>query len=99
MARVKNAEGGPDDEDPRPPPHLTAQEKGKAKKTTTKKQKLIDVEAERAAAVVAAVEHAERGGARSGVRIVDQLSLAQRAAVERIESLHGSPARTVMLGG
>ena len=34
----------------------------------------------------------ERGGARSGVRIADQLSPAQRATVERVESLHGSPA-------
>ena len=41
----------------------------------------------------------ERGGARSGVRIADQLSPAQRATVERVESLHGSPARIVMLGG
>ena len=56
MARVKNAEGGPGDEDPRPPPRLTAQEKGKAKKTTMKKRKLVDVEAERVAAVAAAVE-------------------------------------------
>ena len=99
MAHVKNARGGLGDEDPRPPPRLTAQEKGKAKKTTTKKQKLVDVEAERAEAVVAAAERAERGGARSGVRIADQLSLAQRAIVERVVSLHGSPARTVMLGG
>ena len=99
MARVKNAGGGPGDEDPRPPPCLTAQEKGKAKKTTTKKRKLVDVEAERAASVAAAVERAERGGARSGVRIADQLSPTQRAAVERVESLHGSLARTIMLGG
>ena len=76
MAHVKNAEGGPGDEDPRPPPHLSAEVKGMAKMTTTKKQKLIDVEAERAAAVVATTERAERGGARSGVRIADQLSLA-----------------------
>jgi len=76
MACVKNAEGGPGDEDLRPPPRLTAQEKGKAKKTTTKKWKLVDVEAERAAVVAAAAERAERGGARSGVRIVDQLSPA-----------------------
>ena len=69
------------------------------KKTTTKKQKLIDVEAKRVAAVVATAERAERGGARSGVHIADQLSPAQRATVERVESLHGSPARTVMLGG
>ena len=98
MARVNNAEGGPSDEDPRPPPLLTAQEKGKAKKTTTKKQKLVDVEAERAAAVAVATERAERGGPRSGVHIADQLSPAQRATFERVESLHGSPARTIMLG-
>ena len=53
----------------------------------------------RAATVAAATERAERGGARSGVRIADQLSPAQRAAVERVESLHGSSAGTVMLGG
>ena len=67
MAHIKNTIGGPSDEDPRPPPRLTAQAKGKAKKTTTKKRKLIDVEAERAAIVVAIVERAERGGAWSGV--------------------------------
>jgi len=61
MARVKNTRGGPVDS------RLTAQEKGKAKKTTTKKWKLVDVEAKRAAAA----ERAERGGAPSGVRIVD----------------------------
>ena len=76
MAHVKNAGGGPGDEDLRPLPRLSAQEKGKAKKTTTKKRTLVDVEAERAAAVAAAAERAERGGARSGVRIVDQLSPA-----------------------
>ena len=99
MARCKNAKGGPGDEDPRPPPRLTAQEKGKAKKTTTKKQKFADVETERATAVEAAIKRVERGGARSGVRIADQLSPAQRAAVERVESRHGGPPRTVMLGG
>ena len=72
--------------------------KGKAKKTTTKKCKFADAETERAAAVVAAVERAERGGSRGSVRIADQLSLAQRAAVERTETLHGSPPGTVMLG-
>ena len=99
MAHVKNAGGGLGNEDPRPSPCLTAQEKGKAKKTTTKKRKLVDVEAERAATVVAAAERAERGGARSGVHIVDQLSPAQRATIERVKSLHGSLAGTVMLGG
>ena len=99
MAHVKNAGGGPGDEDLRPPSCLTTQEKGKAKKTMTKKRKLIDVEAERAEAVAAAAKRAERGGAQSGFCIADQLSPAQRAVVERVESLHGSPARTVMLGG
>ena len=99
MAHCKNAGGGPNDEDPRRPPHLTAQEKGKVKKTTTKKRKLVDVETERAAVVAAVAERAERGGARSGVCIADQLSPAQRATVERVESLHGSPARTIILGG
>ena len=99
MARVKNVGGGPGDEDLRPPPRLTAHEKGKAKKTMTKKQKLIDVEAKRVAAVAAATERAERGGAQSGVHIANQLSPAQRAIVERVESLHGSPAGIVMLRG
>ena len=85
--------------DLRPLPRLTTQEKGKAKKTTTKKWKLVDVEAERAVAVVAATERAERGGAKSGVYIVDQLSPAQRATIERVESLRGSPAGTIVLGG
>ena len=76
MAHVMNTGGGLGDEDPRPPPRLTTQEKGKAKKTMTKKQKLIDVEAKRVAAVAAVTERAERGGAQSGVHIVDQLSPA-----------------------
>ena len=77
MARVKNAGGGLGDEDPRPPPHLPIEVKGKeTKKTTSKKQKFADADTARAAAVVAAVECVERGGARSGVVIADQLSLA-----------------------
>ena len=56
MARCKNVGGGPGDEDPRPLPRLTAQQKGKAKKTTKKKHKRDDVEAKRAAAVAAIVE-------------------------------------------
>ena len=99
MKRVKNAGGGPGDEDPRPSPRLTAQEKGKAKKTMTKKHKFVDADTQRAAAVATATERAERGGAWSGVCIADQLSPAQRAAVERVESHHGSLARTIMLGG
>ena len=99
MAHVKNVRGGLGDEDPRPLPCLTAQEKGKVKKTTTKKWKLVDVEAERAAAVATVAKRAEIGGARSGVCIIDQLSPAQRAAVEQVEHHHGSPARTIMLEG
>ena len=99
MARVKNVGGSPGDEDPRPPLRLSAQEKGKMNKTTTKKHKFADADSERAAVVAADIEWAERGGARSGVRIADLLSPAQRAVVERVESLHGSPARTIMLGG
>ena len=72
MARVKNIGGGPGDEDPMPPPHLPAEVKGKAtKKTTSKKQKFADADTARAAVVAATVEHAESGGARSGVVIVD----------------------------
>ena len=41
--------------------------KGKTKKTTSKKRKFVDADTARAAAVVAAIEHAKRGGARSGV--------------------------------
>ena len=76
MACVKNAGGGPSDEDPRPPPCMSAEVKGKAKKTTAKKRKFVDADTERVAAVAAVVEHVERGGARSGVRIADQLSPA-----------------------
>ena len=99
MARVKNAGGGPGDEDPRPPPCLHPEVKGKAKKLATKKHKYADADTERAAAVAAAAERAERGGARSGVVIVDQLSPTQRAAIQEVERHHGSPARTAMLEG
>ena len=76
MARVKNAGGGPGDEDPRPPPRLPSEVKGKAKKTMMKKQKFADADTKRAAAVVAIAERVERGGAQSGVRIAEQLSSA-----------------------
>ena len=62
MARVKNVRGGPGDEDPRPPPRLPAEVKGKAKKLMTKKRKYVDADTKRAAAVVAATERVERGG-------------------------------------
>ena len=68
MARVKNAGGGPGDEDPRPPPHLPTDVKVKAtKKLVTKKRKYADADTMRAAAVAATAERAERGGARSGI--------------------------------
>ena len=68
MAHVKNAGGGPGDEDLRPPPCLPTDVKGNAtKKITSKKRKYTDADIARAAVVAAAVELAERGGARSGV--------------------------------
>ena len=64
MAHVKNAGGGPGDEDPRRLPHLPTDVKGKAiKKLATKKRKYLDADTARAAAVVEAAERAERGGA------------------------------------
>ena len=100
MARVKNVGGGPGDEDPRPPPRLPSEAKGKAtKKLATKKHKYPDVETARASAVAEAAERAERGGARSGVWITDQLSPEARATLERVERLHGGPAGTLMIGG
>ena len=64
-----------------------------------KKHKYLDADTARAAAVPEVVEHVERGGARSGVVIADQLSPSMRAALERVERRHGGPARTVMVGG
>ena len=47
--------------------------KGKAtKKIASKKRKYPDAETAQVAAVAEAVEHAERGGSRSGVVIADQ---------------------------
>ena len=75
MARVKNVGGGPGDEDPRPLPCLPSEVKGKGtKKLTSKKWKYVDADTARAATVAAVAELAERGGARSGVVITDQLS-------------------------
>ena len=68
MAHVKNAGGGPGDEDPRRPPRLPVDPKGKAtKKLATRKRKYPDADTTRAAAVAAAAKRAEVGGARSGV--------------------------------
>ena len=100
MARVKNARGGLGDEDPRRPPCLPTDPKGKVtKKTATKKHKYLDAEIVRAAAVVEVAERADRGGARSGVQIVDQLSPEARATLERVERHHSGPAGTLMIGG
>ena len=100
MARVKNVVGGLGDEDPRRPPRLPADPKGKAtKKLATKKRKYPDADIARAAAVAAVAKRAEAGGARSGVQIVDQLSPSTRAALEQVERRHGGPAGTVMVGG
>ena len=68
MARVKNVGGGPSDEDSRPPPRLPTDVKGKAtKELARKKRKYADADTQRAAVVAAAVDRAERGGARSVV--------------------------------
>ena len=100
MAHVKNTRGGLGDEDPRRPPRLPVDPKCKAtKKVATRKRKYPDAETARAATVAEAAERAERGGARSGVRIVDQLSPEARATLERVECLHGGPAGTLMIGG
>ena len=74
MARTKNVGGGPGDEDPRHPPRLPTDPKGKAtKKVASKKRKYPDAETPRAATVAEAIEHAKRGGARSGVVICNTL--------------------------
>ena len=100
MAHVKNVGGGPGDEDPRPPPRLPSVVKGKAmKKLAMKKCKYPDADTARAATVATAAERAEVGGARSGVVIADQLSPAQRAAVQEVEHRHGGPAGTTMVRG
>ena len=68
MAHVKNAGGGPGDEDPRRPPRLPTDPKGKAtKKIASKKRKYPDADTARAAVVAEAAERAERGDAHSGV--------------------------------
>ena len=100
MARVKNVGGGPGDEDPRPPPRQPIEPKGKAtKKLVVRKRKYLDADTARAAAVAEAIQCAERGGAHSGVRIADPLSPAVMATLQRVEHLHGGPARTLMIGG
>ena len=101
MARTKNVGGGSGDDDRRPPPRQPTGSKGKAtKQVTSKKHKYPNAETMRAAAVAEATERAERGGARSGVVIIDpQLTPAQRAAVEEAEHRHGGPPGTIMMAG
>jgi len=66
---------------------------------TSKKRKYPDAETARAAAVAEAAERAERGGARSGVVIADQLAPDAQDRLREIEQLHGSPPGTVMMAG
>ena len=101
MARTKNVGGGPRDDDRRPPPHLPTDPKGKAtKKIASKKRKYPNAETARAAAVAEATERAERGGAHSGVVIVDtSLSSEARDGIERVERLLGSPPGTITVAG
>ena len=100
MAHVKNVGGGPSDEHLRPLPRQPSKAKGKVtKKLAAKKRKYPNADTTRAATVAATVERAEAGGARSGVQIVDQLSLAQRATVQELERRHGGPAGIAMVGG
>ena len=100
MVHVKNVGGGPGDEDPRRPPRLSVDPKVKVtKKLAIRKRKYPDANTARAAAVAEAAERAERGGARSGVVIADQLSSSTRAALEQVEHHHGGLARTVMVAG
>ena len=75
MACTKNVGGGLGDDDRRPLPRLPTDPKGKVmKKVASKKRKYPDVETARAAVVAEAIEHAKRGGTRSGVVIADHLS-------------------------
>ena len=97
---MKNVGGGPRDEDPRRPLRLPANPKGKAmKKVASKKRKYPNADTTRAATVAEVAERAERGGARSGVVIVDHLSPEAQGRLEHIECLHGSPSGTVMMAG
>ena len=97
MARTKNVGGGPGDDDRRPPPRLPTDPKGKAtKKVASKKRKYPDAETARAAVVAEAAEHAERGGAHSGVVFAYlPVSSDARTVTVRVQRLLGSPPGTV----
>ena len=100
MAHVKDAGGGPSDEDPRHPPRLPADPIGKVtKKLATRKPKYPDADTARAATVAEAAERTERGGTQIGVVIADQLSPSMRATLEQVEHRHGGLAGTIMVGG
>ena len=99
MAHVKNIGGGPGD-DSRPPPRQPIDAKGKAtKKLVMKMHKYPDADTVRVATVVEATDRVERGGARSGVVIVDPLPPGAIAGIERVEHLHGGPPGTVRVTG
>ena len=75
MVHVKNIGGSPGDEDPRRPPCLPIDPKGKVtKKLATRKPKYLDADTARAAAVAEAADRAKRGGAHSGVVIAASTS-------------------------
>ena len=100
MARTKNVGGGPGNEDPRPPPRQPTEPRGKAtKKLAVRKHKYLDADTARATTVAEATERAERGGACSGVWIVDPLSPKVMDTLQCIERLHGGLAGTLMIGG
>ena len=69
------------------------------KKLATRKHKYPDAETAKAAAVAETTERAERGGARSGVVIIDPLPPGVMEGIERVERLHGGPPGTVMVAG
>jgi hypothetical protein len=99
MVRCKNSFCAPlGGVDERRPPRLTAKEKDKGPKKTLakKKRKHGDADAEIAVAMVAVAERAERG---VGVRIGDNLTVAQRRALEESAIASGCPPRTTILGG
>ena len=86
MAHTKNVGGGPGDDDQRPPPRQPAGSKGKStKQVTSKKRKYPNTETTRAVAIAEAAERAERGDARSGVVIADQLAPDAHDRLREIE--------------
>ena len=82
MARMKNVGGGPGDEDPRRPPRLPIDPKGKAtKKVASKKRKYPDAEKARAAIVAEAAERVEREEVLT-VELLLQIICLQRRMVD-----------------